>query len=114
MPIPDEVRADIEPALQEFCDRHSSSAEGDAPRYVYEFETNAVVLLEKRPSFMSRDQWTSKPIARFRYSQARENWALYWRDATDRWHRVSNVEAAKDIRVLLKVVVDDPLGVFWS
>lgn len=114
MPIPDEVRAEVEPALREFCDRHSSEATDDAPRYEYEFEANAVVLLEKRPSFMSREQWTSKPIARFRYSQARSTWSLYWRDATDRWHRVSNVEASKDIRTLLKVVVDDPLGVFWS
>jgi hypothetical protein len=114
VPIPEDVRAEIEPALQEFCDRHSSAEGGDAPRYVYELEANAVVLLEQRPSFMSRDQWSSKAIARFRYSQARGTWSLYWRDATDRWNRVSNVEAAKDIRVLLKVVVDDPLGVFWS
>jgi hypothetical protein len=39
---------------------------------------------------------------------------LYWSEGNDRWHRVSNVEAAKDIRVLLEVVVKDPLGVFWS
>lgn len=114
MPIPDEVRAEVEPALTAFCDKHSSAAGADPLRYSYEFEANAVVLLEQRPAFMSPDQWTSKPIARFRYSQARSNWSLYWRDATDRWHRVSNVEAAKDINVLLEVVVKDPLGVFWS
>ena len=114
MAIPPEAAADAEAALAQFCAEHSSNVSGDRQQYIYRFETNAVVLIEQRAAFVNPDAWTSKPIAKFRYSEARNNWSLYWSESSERWNRVSNVEAAKDIRVLLDVVVKDPLGVFWS
>ena len=83
-------------------------------RYRPKFETNAAVLLEEKPGFMNPNDWVAVPRAKFRYSQSRDEWSLYWADTNQRWHRVSNVKANKDIRVLLDVVVKDPLGVFWS
>lgn len=114
VPIPTEVRAQAEVALAEFCRQHSSAPGDDRLRYAYAFETNAALLLEQRPGFVSPDEWVSTPRAKFRYSQARNEWSVYWSDTNRRWHRVSNVKAAKDINVLLQVVVSDPLGVFWS
>jgi hypothetical protein len=114
VPIPPDVLAQAEAALAEFCAQHSSAPGADPLRYVYRFETSAAVLLEQRPGFMNPDDWVSVPRAKFRYSEARNEWSLYWIEANKRWHRVSNVKADKDIRVLLKVVVSDPLGVFWS
>lgn len=114
MAIPPDVRAEAESALTEFSNAHSSVAGADRLRYIYQFETNAVILLEQRPSFMNAAEWSSKRIAKFRYSEARNNWSLYWSDSDGRWHRVTDVEAAQNIRVLLQVVVSDPLGVFWS
>jgi hypothetical protein len=114
VPIPSDIRASAAEALDEFCRQHSSPFETNVQRYTYTFETNAVALIEQRPAFMNASEWTSKAIARFRYSEARNNWSLYWRDAAAKWHRVSNVSADKDIKVLLQVVVSDPLGVFWS
>lgn len=114
MAIPVEVRDQAEIALREFCDKHSSEPGADRLRYTYQFEATAALLIEQRPGFMNPDDWVSVPRAKFRYSQARNEWSLYWLDENKRWHRVSNVKAAKDIRVLLQVVVSDPLGVFWS
>lgn len=114
MPIPPEVVAQAETALGEFCRQHSSAPGADRLRYRYEFEASAALLLEERPGFMKPEEWVSVPRARFRYSQARNEWSLYWSDANNRWHRVSNVKANQDIRVLLQIVVSDPLGVFWS
>jgi hypothetical protein len=114
VPIPSEVRAQAETALEEFCRKHSSAPGADRLRYIYQFEASAALLLEQRPGFMNPDDWVSVPRAKFRYSQARNEWSLYWSDANNRWHRVSDVKAAKDIQVLLQVVVADPLGVFWS
>jgi hypothetical protein len=114
VPIPSEVRAQAETVLDEFCRQHSSVPGADSLRYGYQFETSAVVLLEQRPGFMNPGEWVSVPRARFRYSEARNEWSLYWSDANRRWHRVSNVKAEKDIHALLKVVISDPLGVFWS
>ena len=114
MPIPSETLDQAKAALADFCAEHSSAPGADPLRYAYEFETNAALLLVQRPGFMNPDDWNSTPIAKFRYSEARAEWSLYWADANAKWHRVSNVKAAKDIRTLLKSVVEDPLGVFWS
>ena len=113
MAISTEARATAEAALNRFCAEHSSEVGGDRQQYIYEFETNAVILIEQRAAFMNASDWTSRPIAKFRYSEARDNWSLYWSES-GRWQRVANVEAAKDIQALLDVVVKDPLGVFWS
>jgi len=112
--IPNEVRIQAEEALSEFCTAHSSEPGADRLRYGYKFETSAAVLFAERPSFMNRDEWVPRPIARFRYSQARNEWSLYWSDENNKWQRVSGVKAANDIRVLLETVLKDPLGVFWS
>lgn len=114
VPIPPDVRAGAAVQLDEFCRQHSSTAGTDPLRYTYDFETNALTLVEQRPSFMNASEWTSKPVAKFRYSEARNNWSLYWRDTNAKWNRLSNVPPEGDIGALLKVVVSDPLGVFWS
>ena len=114
MAIPSAVRSDAEVALEEFCRKHSAAPGADRLRYIYEVQLNAIVLLQQRPGFMNPDQWVSKPMAKFRYSEARNEWSLYWCDSSEKWHRVSNVKSAKNIRVLMDVVVSDPLGVFWS
>ena len=114
MPIPSDVRARAEVLLAEFCQQHSSAEGTDQPRYTYTFEMNAAVLVEERPAFVNATAWTSKEIAKFRYSEARNTWTLYWRETNHKWHRVANVEANKDLSALLQVVVSDPLGVFWS
>jgi hypothetical protein len=112
--IPTEVLAEAETALAEFCAAHSSLPGADRLRYTYQFEVNAAVLLVQRPGFMNQEEWISSPVARFRYSEARDEWSLYWSGSNGKWQRVSNVKAAKDIRVLLQAVVTDPSGVFWS
>jgi hypothetical protein len=114
MAIPVEVRAEAETALDEFCRQHSAPPGADPLRYTYEFQTNAALLLSQKPGFINPDDWMSLPVAKFRYSEARNEWSLYWTDANEKWHRVSNVKADKNIRVLLEAVVSDPLGVFWS
>ena len=114
MAIPPEVRAEAETALAEFCREHSAGKGADQLRYTYSFATNAAFLIKERPSFMNAAEWTSIPMAKFRYSEARNEWTLSWSDAKDRWHRIADVKAEKDIRALLKVVISDPLGVFWG
>jgi hypothetical protein len=114
MPIPPNVRSTAENVLQQFCQDHSAADGTNQPRYTYSFDANAAILVEERPAFMSAGAWTSKEVAKFRYSEARNTWTLYWRDTSDKWHRVSGVEADAELATLLRVVVSDPLGVFWS
>ncbi|HVG24694.1 MAG TPA: DUF3024 domain-containing protein [Thermoanaerobaculia bacterium] len=114
MPIPNDIRARAEAQLAEFCKQHSAGPGNERPEYTYTVEANAVVLVEQRPGFLNANDRTARPIARFRYSEARDTWTVYWRDSANKWERVTNVPANKDIGVLLQVVVTDPTGVFWS
>lgn len=114
MAIPADIRQQAEAALAAFSAAHSSAPGADPLRYSYSFEANAAVLLVERPSFFNQEAWVATPLAKFRYSEARDEWSLYWSQANQKWQRVSNVKAAKDIGVLLDAVVTDTLGVFWS
>jgi hypothetical protein len=113
--IPTEVRAEAEAVLSEWCSQHSSADVADRMRYSYEIEANSAFLIEQRPSFMNPNDWTSRPVAKFRFSPAKKVWSLYWSDrGGDRWNRLSGKSTAPDIRTLLQTVVTDPSGVFWG
>ncbi len=113
MAIPTDVHADAEAALADFCQQQSSVAVADQQRYEFEIADNVALLIGRRPAFLSHMDWTSVPVAKFRYSPAKQNWSLYWPDTNERWHRLTSVKAASDIRVLLKAVASDTSGVFW-
>ena len=114
MTIPPKTREDAEAALGEFCREHSSGAVATQDRLAWSIVPNAALLIQQRPSFMKASEWTDLPIAKFRYSEARDEWSLYWIDSSGRWRKVPDVRGEKDIRLLLKVVLSDPLGVFWG
>ena len=113
MALPPEVHAAAEAALEAFCRDHSSAAVADQLRYEFEIADTGAVLIEKRPSFLNRAEWTSSPVAKFRYSVAKQVWTLYWY-SNGQWRRVSSAPAAKDINAVLAAVVADGSGVFWS
>jgi hypothetical protein len=113
--IPSEVHAEAEAVLSEWCAQHSSADVADRMRYSYELEANSAFLIEQRPSFMNPSDWTSRPVAKFRYSPAKKMWSLYWSDrGGDRWNRLAGKSTAPEIRKLLEIVVTDPSGVFWG
>jgi Protein of unknown function (DUF3024) len=114
MSIPPNVRAEAEVLLEDFCRRHSSAVVSDQLRYGYEFEANAVVLQAQRPGFMNPDTWSTVPVAKLRYSEARQMWSLYWSDTNGRWHRLSSIPMAAEMRTLLEAIEADASGVFWG
>jgi hypothetical protein len=114
MSIPPEVRSEAERLLADFCSRHSSDVVADQLRYSFQFDANAVLLQAQRPGFMNPETWSTVPVAKLRYSEARGTWSLYWVDTNGRWHRLSNVPMAADIRTLLQAIEADDAGVFWG
>ena len=115
MAIPSHIRDAASEALTEFCHQHSAESAATQQHFEFEILDNYALLVEKRPSFVNPNESTSRAVAKFRYSEARNQWALYWSDsAGKKWNRVSNTKTAPDIRDLLKVVMKDPDGVFWA
>ena len=96
----------------EFCASHSS--ETAQIRYEYEFRDHAAILIERRPAFMNASEWTTRPIAKFRYAAAKRIWTLYWSDTRDHWKRVAGTKPAAEVRTLLDAVLSDSSGVFWG
>lgn len=100
--------------LADFCRRHSSASVSDQLRYDFAFVASTVLLQAQRPGFMNPGEWTTVPVAKLRFSEARRTWSLYWSDANGRWHRMTSVPMDKDIRVLLQAIETDASGVFWG
>ncbi len=59
-------------------------------------------------------EWTSRGVARLRYTTKVGLWTLYWSDRNGRWHRYDLIEPAPDVRVLLDEVDRDPTCIFWG
>jgi hypothetical protein len=112
MSLPPEVAAAAEAALSEFCEHHSSAAIADRLRYTYKITGTTAFLIEQRPGFMNAAEWSSVPVAKFKFSAARNDWSLYWSESGDRWRRLSSAKADSDLRKLIKLVADDAYGVF--
>lgn len=76
----------------------------------------AATVVERRAPWRADygPEWTATGIARLRYTVARGEWALYWRDRNARWHRYDLIEPSSDIAVLLDEIDQDPTGIFWG
>lgn len=54
----------------------------DQIRYEIDVTDRTITVLECRPPWRKDfgTEWTRFPICRFRYTRARKEWSLYWRD----------------------------------
>ncbi|MGG4345700.1 DUF3024 domain-containing protein [Paenibacillus lautus] len=80
-------------------------------RCSYKIRGNHVTLIEERQAFQS-DQWVQMPIAQFRLDK--KEWKIYWRDSKEKWHFIEEIKPREDFETQLKIVDEDPNGVFWG
>lgn len=78
------------------------------PRYL--------TVVERRPPWSDDlgPEWTAFPIARLRYTAARGEWTLYWRDRHLRFHSYPALAPSPRVEDLLTVIDRDPTGIFWG
>jgi hypothetical protein len=76
----------------------------------------AVTIVERRAPWREDfgPEWSTAGIARLRYTAARDQWTLYWRDRNARWHRYHRIEPSRDITTLLQEIDSDPTCIFWG
>lgn len=85
-------------------------------RYELDVTASAVTPMECRPPW-SPDygpEWTRFPICRFRYTKAKGQWALYWRDRNLKFHLFDLVPPSRHIDDLIREVDADRTGIFWG
>lgn len=66
----------------------------DQIRYEMDVDARSVTILECRPPWREDfgPEWTRFPVARLRYTKARRQGALYWRDRNLKFHRYDLVD----------------------
>jgi len=84
-------------------------------RYEMDVDAGAVTVLCRPPwQGDAGSPWTRFPIARLRYTKARREWALYWRDRNLKFHLYDLVEPTHNVETLLNAVDRDPTCIFWG
>ncbi|MGI8794346.1 MAG: DUF3024 domain-containing protein [Acidimicrobiales bacterium] len=88
----------------------------DQLRYELDVDARSVTILECRPPWREDfgPEWTRFPVARLRYTKARQEWTLYWRDRNLKFHRYDVVDPNPAVEALLAEVDADPTGIFWG
>jgi hypothetical protein len=89
----------------------------DVVRIEADFEGRSVTIVECRPPWdpeRMRPEWTRLPVARLRYTKARQEWALYWADRNSDFHRYDPAQPTSDIVALLDEIDRDPTSIFWG
>lgn len=85
-------------------------------RYEMDVDPRAVTIFECRPPWREDfgPEWTRFPVARLRYTKARREWTIYWRDRNLRFHLYDLVEPTPQVERLLAEIDADPTCVFWG
>ena len=66
------------------------------------------------PRRCTRTRPTRLPIARLRYTKARDQWSLYWRDRNLKFHECDLVGPSSNVNDLLDEIDRDPAAIFWG
>lgn len=111
MPIPELELARVKRELDKFCDRIPLHVRPELTN-LYRFKGNAVVLIERRPSFLDPTRHTEHEFAKFVYNQRAGRWSLRWRDRNARWHAYDGFQNVPHFRDVLAEVASDPTGIF--
>ena len=96
-------------------DRLPERARGQI-HYELDVADRFVTVLECRPPWRPDfgPDWSRFPIVRLHYTQARREWAVYWRDRHLKVHRFDRFAPSSQIETLLAAVHDDHSGIFWG
>ena len=85
-------------------------------RYELDVDPRSLTILECRPPWKAEygPEWTRFPIARLRYTAARKEWSIYWRDRNLKFHLYDLFDPTPTIQAALDEVEQDPTCIFWG
>lgn len=106
--------AEVSDLLSRYSDARVPPGVREEIRLGFRINGNSVTLFETRPRFQRPEEWAESPVARFRYNKSQSEWALFWRDRNQRWHRYDLKRPSKRLQTLLNEVDRDPTGIFWG
>jgi Txe/YoeB family toxin of Txe-Axe toxin-antitoxin module len=104
----------IKKIVGEYCDGKIPEHIRNQIRLFYKIRGNNVSIIESRPHFIKKDEWTESPIARMRFDSESMNWQLFWRRANGRWQKYTHFKPTKSLQALIDEIEKDPWYVFWG
>jgi hypothetical protein len=102
--------------IRRWCDERIPAHVRDQIRIECEVATRYVTVVERRPPWREDygPQWSSRAVARLRYTKATGVWTLYYTDRNLRFHRYDPAPATAHVVDLLAEIDRDPTAIFWG
>jgi len=104
----------IENTVGKMCKRSSPAQLRNQLRTVFEVKGHDVTVYEERPGWDNPKQWSSLPVAKFKYIRKDNAWKLYWMRRDMKWHLYEMPYDTKTLESLIKEVDSDPHGAFFG
>ena len=114
MPIPTAEKAHVQKVLENVCAANSPEHVRDKLYYEARIVGNAAYIVERRPHFRRRKEWTEHLVAKFRYIVSEGVWQLYWPDRNGKWHVYEGKRPNRRIEPLVAEVLRDPTCIFFG
>ena len=114
MPFNDIELLRIKRLVGGFCDTQIPDHLRNQIKIFYEVRGYEVKIIETRPHYMRKHEWTEHPIARMKYDLDTIRWQLYWRRASGKWMKYPDFEPTNRLQSLIDEIRDDRFGVFWG
>jgi hypothetical protein len=112
--LPDIQRARVDALLEPMCQPHPDPQVAAQVQRGYHVERAAVVLYERRPSFLKPEVWHEHPVAKFQFNKSRGTWQLHCMFRDRKWRLYEPLPESVDLGDLVHEVETDPTGIFWG
>jgi len=100
----------IEKVVGGFCQERIPDHLRSQIELLYEVRGYEIKIIETRPHFMRKQEWTEHPIARMKYDPETLKWQLFWRRASGKWMKYPDLEPSRHLESLIVEIKT----VFWG
>ena len=113
MTISEFQRKSAEKTLHEYCQNHRPFPLGLRTGFLLFELKGACATLYAACSEHFEFCPTKTPIAQLRFNDELNQWTLHYRGQKDQWQFYLNAAPSLDLNRMLRVLDEDPLGLFW-
>ena len=116
MAIPELTKRSAEQQLVEFCDRRVPAFARDQLYLEHKVRGNDLTLVERRAPWRDDDdgEWSSRPLALFRWQPDTATWILKWANRHGKWLVYPDFAPVGDFALAIREVDNDPYCCFFG
>ena len=114
MTIPKDIRKKVEKEIETYCEKRVPQEVRGQVQLAYKIRGNSIILFEKRPHYIEKQNIIEEPIAKIKYLSESNEWQLYYQNRNLRWSEYWDLGPEKNITILIQEIDTDPTGIFWG